>query len=243
MAERHAIVTGATRGIGWAIARRLADDGMRVTLLGRDISKLIARASEIGADFQAVDLTDGDAVAAAFNEIGPAAILINNAGIAESAPFLKSEDALFQRMFEVNVLGAVRCTRAVLPMMVKLGWGRVINIASTAGLQGFSYVSAYAASKHALVGITRSLALEVASRGVTVNAICPGYVATEMTETTIERIVAKTGRTRDEAIAELAAANPGGRLIQPEEVAASVAALCGDDAASITGQAIEVGQA
>jgi NAD(P)-dependent dehydrogenase (short-subunit alcohol dehydrogenase family) len=240
MVERHAIVTGATRGIGWAVAKRLAEDGMRVTLLGRDMNRLIARASEIGADFQACDLTDADAVASVFNEIGPAAILVNNAGIAESAPFLKSDDSLFQRMFEVNVLGAVRCTRAVLPMMVKLGWGRVVNIASTAGLQGFAYVSAYAASKHALVGVTRSLALEVAQRGVTVNAICPGYVATEMTETTIERIVAKTGRTRDEAIAELAAANPGGRLIQPEEVADAVAKLCTDEAASITGQAIEV---
>jgi NAD(P)-dependent dehydrogenase (short-subunit alcohol dehydrogenase family) len=240
MAERHAVVTGATRGIGWAIARRLAEDGVRVTLIGRDMKKLVERASSIGADFQACDLTDGEAVTATFAEIGPADMLINNAGIAESAPFLKSDDAQFQRMFDVNVLGAVRCTRAALPAMLDAGWGRIVNVASTAGLHGFGYIAAYAASKHALVGVTRSLALEVAKRGVTVNAVCPGYVETDMTETTLERIMAKTGRTREQAMAELAAANPQGRLLQPEEVAASVAYLCGDGAAWVTGQAIEI---
>jgi NAD(P)-dependent dehydrogenase (short-subunit alcohol dehydrogenase family) len=239
-AQRHAVVTGATRGIGWAIARRLSDDGVRVTMIGRDMKRLVERASMLGADFLACDLTDADAVGHAFSDLEHVDMLVNNAGVAESAPFLKSDDAQFQRMFEVNVLGAVRCTRHVLPGMVEAGWGRVVNIASTAGLRGYSYVAAYAASKHALVGVTRSLALETARRGVTVNAVCPGFTETDMTETTLDRIVEKTGRTREQARTELTAGNPQGRLVQPDEVAAAVAFLCRDDAGSITGQAIAV---
>ncbi|MDB5364341.1 MAG: short-chain dehydrogenase [Rhodospirillales bacterium] len=240
MAERHAVVTGATRGIGWAIARRLAEDGVRVTLIGRDMKRLVERASSIGADFVACDVTDAEAVGHAFAGLDHVDMLINNAGIAESAPFLKSDDAQFQRMFDVNVLGAVRCTRHVLPGMIEAGWGRVVNVASTAGLRGYGYIAAYAASKHALVGVTRSLALETAKRGVTVNAVCPGFTETDMTETTLDRIVEKTGRTREQAMAELTASNPQGRLVQPDEVAAAVAFLCGDGAASITGQAIAI---
>jgi NAD(P)-dependent dehydrogenase (short-subunit alcohol dehydrogenase family) len=239
-APKHAVITGATRGIGWAVAQRLAADGLRVTLLGRDAARATERAASIGAASSVCDVGDAAAVERCFAALGPVDLLVNNAGIAESAPLLKSDDAQFLRLFEVNLLGVVRCTRAVLPGMLERGWGRVVNVASTAGLRGYAYTSAYAASKHAVVGLTRSLALETAKRGVTINAVCPGFVATGMTEVTLDNIVAKTGRTREQALAELTATNPQGRLVQPDEVAAAVSFLCGDDAASITGQAIAI---
>lgn len=170
----------------------------------------------------------------------PIDILVANAGAAESAPFLKSDAALFQRMMDVNFMGVVHATHAVLPDMVARKSGRIIAVASTAGLKGYGYVSAYVAAKHAVVGLVRSLALEVATKNVTVNAVCPGFTETDLLEGSIDNIMSKTGRTREQAIAELAKHNPQGRLVKPEEVADAVLWLCGAGAGSITGQSIAV---
>ncbi len=241
----HAVVTGGGSGIGFAIAQALAGAGARLTLIGRDQARL-GRAAEGLAEAQAIqaDISDGDAVAAAFrraaDEFGPAAILVNNAGQAESAPFDRTDAALWQRMIAVNLTGAYLCCRAALPSMLAQDYGRIVNIASTAGLKGYAYVTAYCAAKHGLVGLTRALAMETARTGVTVNAVCPGYTDTDMVAESIERIVAKTGRSAAEARAELARGNPQGRLVEPREVAAAVLFLCGPDAAAMTGQAIAV---
>jgi len=242
---RHAVVTGASRGIGAAIAERLGTLGARVTLMARDNAALEAVAKRV-PDSAAVlcDITDAQAITRAFAEVkarGPVSILVNNAGIAASAPFLRTDDATLERMFAVNVMAAFRCTREALPDMLAAGWGRVVNTASIAGLKGARYISAYTASKHALVGMTRALAAEVAEKNITVNAVCPGYVDTEMTQRTVANIVAKTGRTEQDALAEIARGNAGGRLISSEEVAAAVAYLCSADAQSINGQAIAMG--
>jgi NAD(P)-dependent dehydrogenase (short-subunit alcohol dehydrogenase family) len=169
---------------------------------------------------------------------GSPAILVNAAGAAESAPFLRTDDALWDRMLRVNLLGAASATRAALPAMLEAGWGRVVNVASTAALRGYPYVTAYAAAKHGLLGLTRALALEVATRGVTVNAVCPGFTETDIVAESVARIIAKTGRTEAEARAELARHNPQGRLVQPEEVAQAVLFLCGNGA--VNGRAIAV---
>ena len=170
----------------------------------------------------------------------PIDILVANAGAAESAPFLKSDAALFQRMMDVNFMGVVHAVHAVLPDMVARKQGRIVAVASTAGLKGYGYVSAYVAAKHAVVGLVRSLALEVATKNVTVNAVCPGFTETDLLEDSIDNIMSKTGRTREQAIAELAKHNPQGRLVKPEEVADAVLWLCGAGAGSITGQSIAV---
>ena len=245
LSGRHAVVTGASRGIGAACARALAAHGARVTLMGRDQTALSKVSSGI-ADSKAVicDVTDAAAVTRAFEAAhsrAPISILVNNAGIAESAPFLKTDDAMLERMFSTNVMSAFRCTRASLPDMLAGGWGRVVNIASIAGLRGARYISAYAASKHALVGMTRALATETAGKNITVNAVCPGYVDTEMTARTVANIVSRTKLSEKDAQAEIARGNAGGRLIAPEEVAGTIAFLCGADADSINGQAIAIG--
>jgi NAD(P)-dependent dehydrogenase (short-subunit alcohol dehydrogenase family) len=185
-------------------------------------------------------VTDADGVAAAFARAGAVDILVNNAGQAASAPFGRTDAALWQRMLDVNLTGAYHCTQAALPGMLDAGWGRVVNVASTAGLTGYRYVAAYCAAKHGLVGLTRALALEVASRGVTVNAVCPGFTDTDIVADAVANIVRKTGRTAIEARAQLAAANPQGRLVQPDEVAHAVAWLCMPGAAALNGQAIAV---
>jgi 3-hydroxybutyrate dehydrogenase len=167
-------------------------------------------------------------------------ILVASAGAADSAPFLKSGDALFRRMLDVNLMGVVHGVRAVLPGMVGRGFGRIVAVASTAGLKGYPYVTAYGAAKHAVVGLVRALALEVAGKGVTVNAVCPGFTDTELAAASLERIVAQTGRSREEARAALVRHNPQGRLVAPDEVADAVLWLCGEGAASVTGQAIAV---
>lgn len=244
---RHAVVTGAGRGIGAAIARRLAVQGHRLTLMGRTAQALEALCAQLpghGHAVATVDVADETSVARAFARSremsGPVAILVNNAGQAESAPLAKTDMGLWQRMLDVNLTGTYLCTRAALPDLLDAGWGRIVNVASTAGLRGYAYVTAYTAAKHGVVGLTRALALELARKGVTVNAVCPGYTETDLLHQSIEGIVAKTGRSPAQARAELAAGNPQGRLVQPEEVADAVAWLCGEAAAAVTGQAISV---
>ena len=242
-------MTGAGSGIGAASALALARAGAKVTLLGRRRERLDAQARAISeqhgvAAVEVLDVTDAAAVPVAFEAAakrsGPVDILINNAGDAESAPFGKTSLELFERMLRVNLTGAFLCTQAVLPAMLRAGRGRIVNIASTAGVKGYPYGSAYCAAKHGLVGLTRSLALETAKTGVTVNAVCPGYTDTELVHQAVARISAKTGRSPEAARAELAANNPMARLMRPEEVAATVLYLCLPSSTAITGQAIVV---
>jgi NAD(P)-dependent dehydrogenase (short-subunit alcohol dehydrogenase family) len=239
---KHAVVTGASRGIGLAVARTLHTHGARVTLMARDAAALESAAAALGGDtaWQAVDVTDQASVEAAFARAGAVDILVNNAGQAASASFARTDAALWQRMLDVNLTGAYHCIQAAAPGMLDTGWGRIVNVASTAGLTGYRYVAAYCAAKHGLVGLTRALALELASRGVTVNAVCPGYTETDIVQDAVANIVRKTGRSAEQARAELAAANPQGRLVRPEEVAHAVAMLCMPDAAALNGQAIAV---
>ncbi|HYF20421.1 MAG TPA: SDR family NAD(P)-dependent oxidoreductase [Ramlibacter sp.] len=247
MNGRHALVTGAARGIGAAIARTLAADGATLTLLGRNAGALQALAQELpgqGHGFVVADVADEAAVQRAFAQArqarGPITILVNNAGQAESAPFQKTSLALWQKMLAVNLTGTFLCSQAALPDMLAAGRGRIVNIASTAAQKGYAYVSAYVAAKHGVLGLTRSLALEVARKGITVNAVCPGYTDTDILRESIANVVAKTGRSEAEALAEFAKTNPQQRIVQPAEVADAVHWLCGDAAASITGQAISV---
>jgi NAD(P)-dependent dehydrogenase (short-subunit alcohol dehydrogenase family) len=244
LASHHALVTGGGRGIGRAIAASLSRAGATVTVLGRNRVPLDEAVASGDAQAAVVaDVMDQAAVAAAVAKAAtrqPIDILIANAGAAESAPFAKSDAALFQRMFDVNVMGVVHAAQAVLPAMKARGRGRIVAIASTAGLKGYAYVSAYSAAKHAVVGLVRSLALEVASSGITVNAVCPGFTDTDLVAASIDNIMSKTGRTREQAVAELAKHNPQGKLVTPAEVADTVLWLCGDGASAITGQAIAV---
>jgi NAD(P)-dependent dehydrogenase (short-subunit alcohol dehydrogenase family) len=242
LAGKHAVVTGASRGIGLAIARALQAQGARVTLMARDAAALEAAAADLGGatGWQAIDVADAAGVAAAFERAGRVDILVNNAGQAASAPFMKTDEALWQRMLEVNLSGAYHCIQAALPAMLDAGWGRIVNVASTAGLTGYRYVAAYCAAKHGLVGLTRALALELAAKGITVNAVCPGYTETDIVQEAVANIVRKTGRSEEQARAELAAGNPQGRLVRPEEVAHAVAMLCLPAAAAMNGQAIAV---
>ena len=243
LAGRHAVVTGGGRGIGAAIARRLTELGAAVTVMGRDAGRLEETAAALpGARALACDVTDEAAVARAFAQAieagGGLHILVNNAGAAVSVPLAKTTLEQFRTMIEVNLTGAFLCCRAALPAMLAAGTGRIVNIASTAGLRGSAYISAYCAAKHGLVGLTRALALETADKGITVNAVCPGYTETDMVRRAIANIVEKTGRGEAEARADLIKTNPQGRLVQPDEVAATVAFLCQAGAGSINGQAI-----
>jgi NAD(P)-dependent dehydrogenase (short-subunit alcohol dehydrogenase family) len=244
---RHALVTGAARGIGAAIALRLAAEGAQLTLLGRDAQRLQALLAILpgsGHGIAVADVADEAQVTAAFAEAqlarGPVLVLVNNAGQAESAPLHKTSSELWQRMLAVNLTGSFLCSRAALPGMLQAGWGRVINIASTAGQRGYAYVAAYSAAKHGVLGLTRSMALEVAKKGITVNAVCPGYTETDILTESIANVVAKTGRSLTQARAEFAASNPQGRIVQPQQVADAVAWLCADSASAMTGQAISV---
>lgn len=245
LAGHHAVVTGAGRGIGAAIAERLAALGAAMTLLGRDQARLEEMAGRLTKARSLVcDVTDEGAVGRAFTQAaedtGPPAILINNAGAALSMSFAKTTLDQFRHMLDVNLTGAFLCSRAVLPAMISAGQGRIVNIASTAGLKGYAYVSAYCAAKHGLIGLTRALALETADAGITVNAVCPGYTDTDMLREAVGRIAAKTGRSEAEAREALIKDNPQGRLVQPEQVADSVAWLCHPGSGAITGQAIVV---
>ena len=245
LAGRHAVVTGGGRGIGAAIASVLAAAGASLTLMGRTLVPLQEKAAALpAARAIACDVTDEPAVAAAFAEateaLGPVAILINNAGGAASAPLARTSLELFREMLDVNLVSAFLCSRAVLPGMLAGGFGRIVNVASIAGLKGAPYIAAYAAAKHGVVGLTRALAMETASRGITVNAVCPGYTDTDMVRRTIDNIVEKTGRSAAAAEAALVGSNPQGRLIRPDEVASAVLWLCAPGTEAITGQAIAI---
>lgn len=248
--NKVAIVTGGGRGIGRAIAFAFAREGARIAVLARTLDQIEAVASEIATDcgvetMHAVcDVSLKESVEHAFltvgEHFGQIDILVNNSGIAESAPLVRTSDEMWERHISINLNGTFYCTRAALPFMIERGWGRIINIASIAGKTGAPYISAYTASKHGVVGLTRSVALEVATRGVTVNAICPGYVETDMAANAIENIMAKTAKTSEEARDVLKEMSPQNRLVTPEEVAALAVLLASDDGRGINGQSINV---
>lgn len=244
--RKTALITGGGRGIGRAIALAFAHQRARVAVAARTAEQVNEVASEIGDEAIALvcDVADPESVARMFTEMrerfGDPEILVNNAGIAESATLVTTTDELWQRHLAINLSGTFYCTRAALPAMLKNGWGRVINIASIAGKTGAPYIAAYAASKHGVLGLTRSVALEVAASGVTVNAICPGYVDTEMVARGVERITARTGRTAEEALDSLRKMSPQNRLVSPEEVAAVALLLASNEGRGINGQGINV---
>ena len=245
LAGHHAVVTGGGRGIGRAIAAALAGAGANVTITGRTEAPLKEAVSAGHAkSFQIADVTDAKAVQAAFQRAeaadGPISILIANAGAAQSVPFHKTSPEDFRRMYEINTLGVVHAAQAVLKGMVERKFGRIVAVASVAGLKGFPYVSAYVAAKHATIGLVRSLALETAKTGVTVNALCPGYTDTNLVDDSLDKIAKTTGRSREEALAALLKDSPLGRLITPQEVAAAALFLCLPLAAAITGTALPI---
>ncbi|MEM5401139.1 SDR family oxidoreductase [Paraburkholderia unamae] len=246
--DRHAVVTGGGSGIGAATAAALLHAGARVTLMGRDAARLDAQRAALGGGENvacvSVDIADEDAVNAAFaraaETLGAVDILVNNAGQAQAAPFTQTDLALWKRMLDVNLTGAFLCTRAVLPGMLERKAGRIVNVASTAGQVGYPYVAAYCASKHGVIGMTRALALEVATQGVTVNAVCPGYTETELLQASLEQITRKTSRSEAEARSILVRHNPQQRFVTPEEVANAVLWLCAPGSSAITGQSLSV---
>lgn len=258
MQGRHALITGAGAGIGAAIALALAQAGCRLTLCGRSQGTLQAQAEALHGQVPGLavliapmDVGDEHAVQAAVQQaqarFGPVNILVNNAGQAHSQPFAKTDAALWQQMLNVNLTGTYHCIQAVLPGMLEAASehgggtpGRIVNIASTAGLKGYAYVSAYVAAKHGVVGLTKALALELARKGVTVNAICPGYTETDIVREAVHNIVSKTGKSEPEARQALAASNPQRRLVQPHEVAQSVLWLCAAGSDAINGQAMAI---
>ena len=249
--NKIALVTGGGRGIGRAIALEFAREGADVIVAARSVDQVEAVAQEIGAQFPrkavavACDVSDLRSVEKMFESAreffgrGPD-ILVNNAGIAESAPLTKTTDDLWRRHLEINLSGTFYCTRAALAAMIERRWGRIINIASIAGKTGAPYIAAYSASKHGVLGLTRSAAMEVAAKGITVNAICPGYVDTEMTTRGVENITKKTRLSADEAMESIRKMSPQNRIIAPEEVAALALLLASEDGRGINGQAINI---
>jgi 3-hydroxybutyrate dehydrogenase len=249
LAGRGAVVTGGGRGIGAATARALAEAGAAVLVAARTAAEVESTARAIEEDggkawattCDVTDPTSVDALSDAAQErLGRVDILVNNAGIAMAAPLSKTTLDEWRRLLDVNATGTFLCTRAFLPAMMERGWGRVVNVASVVGLAGDRYISAYAASKHAVVGLTRCAAAEAAPHGVTVNAVCPGYVDTDMTRASVERIAGKTRRTESEALEAILATSPQRRLIEPEEVAHAVVWLCHEASRGVNGQAIVI---
>ncbi len=247
---QHALITGGSRGIGAAISNTLASMGANITLLARDVGRLKHQSDHLQSEFDAkvfyasADMTSekdiADSFAQAIKANGPVDILINNAGMGKSAPFHKMDLDFWKATLDLNLTGTFLCTKQVFDSMRERGYGRIVNIASTVGLRGYPYISAYSASKHAVIGLTRSLALEVVKKGVTVNAICPGYTETDLVSEAIENIVDVSGRDSTDVKSELENMSPMGRMVTPEEVAESAAWLCLPSSASITGQAIVV---
>ena len=245
---QHALITGGARGIGAAISGVLAEVGVNITLLGRNKTSLEQHASKLRehtkVNVEVADVRDPMKIYKAFENsaraLGAITILVNNAGQAQSQPFLKTDLELWNAMLEVNLTGTFLCMQAALPFMLKAGWGRIINVSSTAGLVGYPYVSAYAAAKHGVIGLTRSVALEMARKNITVNAVCPGFTETDIVAEAVANITQKTGRSETEARAELTKNNPQGRMISPLEVAQTVLWLCQPSSSSITGQAISI---
>jgi NAD(P)-dependent dehydrogenase (short-subunit alcohol dehydrogenase family) len=245
IAGKHALVTGGGSGVGRVIALALAGAGIDVTICGRREAELAKVAGESKGIFGiAADVTDEAAMASLYETAqaarGPFDIVVANAGMSGSAPAHKTTLGDWQRTLDVNLTGAFLTVKPALAGMAARKAGRIVFIASTAGLKGYAYVAPYVAAKHGVVGLMRALAVETAKSGVTVNAVCPGFVETEMLEETIQRIIEKTGRSVEQARSSLASTNPQGRFIQPDEVAAAVLWLCGDAAQSITGQAISI---
>jgi NAD(P)-dependent dehydrogenase (short-subunit alcohol dehydrogenase family) len=245
VAGRHALVTGGGSGVGRAIALALAGAGVDVTICGRRETELAKVSRENGRIFGIADDVTNEAAMIGLYETaeaarGPVDIVVANAGMSGSAPAHKTALGDWQRTLDVNLTGSFLTVKPALAGMVARKAGRIVFVASTAGLKGYAYVAAYVAAKHGVVGLMRALAAETAKSGVTVNAVCPGFVETEMLEDSIQRIIEKTGRSAEQARASLASTNPQGRFIQPEEVAAAVLWLCGDAAQSITGQTISI---
>lgn len=238
LAGRLALVTGGGRGIGAAIARVLAGAGARVVVCGRNKPDLDAVAREIGGIALRLDLMDRAATDEVLSSVGHVDVLVNNAGAAESAALDKTSDELWDRIMELDATAPFRVTRRFVPSMIQAGWGRVINIASNAGVSGYGYTAAYCAAKHAMVGMTRALAIDLARTGVTINALCPGWVETQMVEEAVTRIASKTGRSVDEARTSLASMNPQKRMIEPAEVAYAALMLCAHEARGIHGQTL-----
>ncbi len=249
--NRIALITGGGRGIGRAIAHAFAREHAQVAVTARTREQVESVAKELTDEFQieataiACDVSHGDSVLSMFAKVGERFgrgpdILVNNAGIAESAPLTRTDDELWRRLQGINLDGTFYCMRAALPEMIQRGWGRIINIASIAGKTGAPYIAAYSASKHGVLGLTRSVALEVASKAITVNAICPGYVDTDMTMRGIENISKKTSLTRDQALDSIKKMSPQNRLVTAEEVAALALLLASEDGRGINGQAINV---
>ena len=245
-ADQHAIVTGGARGIGAAISSLLAQRGARVTIVGRDQAVLDKHAKSLGDNAAALrcDVADEASVKAAFKQardrFGDAHILVNNAGQAKSEKFNKTTRAMWDQMISVNLTSVFLCTQEVLPAMIEAGNGRIVNVASTAGVKGAPRLTAYSAAKHGVVGLTRSLALETAKHGITVNAVCPGYTDTDMTERGVRELMDAKKISRDEARAMITRVIPRGVMTSPQEVANAVVWLCSSDASGVTGQALVV---
>ncbi|CAN5560248.1 SDR family NAD(P)-dependent oxidoreductase [soil metagenome] len=237
---KRALVTGGGRGIGAACARELAAAGAKVIVAGRTASQNDAVAQEIGGEGYVLDLLDRAATDAFIAKLGTIDILVNNAGAAESAPLEKMTDEIWDRIMEIDATAPYRMIRGFAPRMVKAGWGRVVNIASNAGVSGYRYSSAYCAAKHAMVGYTRALAIDLARTGVTINAICPGWVQTQIVDEAVHRIAEKTGRSVDDARKSLEAMNPQNRLLDVTEVSHAVVMLCADAARGIHGQTLVI---